>query len=408
MTALADSELRRMQSLRLQMLELHPFWGHLLVQCRLVPAPDLPTFAATDCVRTIWFNPSWTQTLPLPQLGFVLAHEIGHHVFESAARRNGRNPYLWNCATDYTINSMVAALHSDEPRTPLYLPPNGYIRGVGKIAILLDRRFDGTVAEAIYEQLLREAPPSAGNTLVLELPGGGSVRVADHGGGIDIHLPVDLSPQDQAELADRIDAAAHAWRHNARRGHSPGHVSRFLAGDANGRICWQRVLAQFVGQATARADYSRSHPNRRYLLDDIVVPGLWSQGLPEAVVVVDTSGSMSAQVLNQAACEIATLAAMLPEILVLTADAKVHEVVPSRELPAFLAKRRFKGGGGTDHRPVFAWLKEHQHHPELFIGITDLYTTLPERKPGYPVLWVVPARHGDAAFGKVVVVEAVG
>jgi len=33
------------------MLEVHPFWGYLLLQVRLLPVCELPTFAATDCIR---------------------------------------------------------------------------------------------------------------------------------------------------------------------------------------------------------------------------------------------------------------------------------------------------------------------------------------------------------------------
>jgi hypothetical protein len=47
------AESRRFSMLRIQLLDCHPFWGHLLLQMRLVPAPDLDALAATDCVRHI-------------------------------------------------------------------------------------------------------------------------------------------------------------------------------------------------------------------------------------------------------------------------------------------------------------------------------------------------------------------
>lgn len=101
LAAICAAEARRVSVLRMQMQELHPFWGYLLMQVRMVPSPGLPAFAATDCVRRVWFNPLRTRHLGLAQLGFVLAHEAGHQVTASAERRRGRDPHLWNCATDY-------------------------------------------------------------------------------------------------------------------------------------------------------------------------------------------------------------------------------------------------------------------------------------------------------------------
>lgn len=403
-------ELQRLTALRMELLELHPFWGHLLVQVQLVPAPGLPSFAATDCVRTIWFNPHWTQKLTLRQLGFVLAHEIGHHVLESLGRARGRNPHLWNCATDYAINRMVAAIPGTEPGTPLYQRPDGHYRDIGQIDILFEPRYDGLVAEAIYLHLLENPPNWLMQPLAVCLPGqpgqgDDTVTVQGHGGGLDVHLPAGLSDADRELLQERVRGAVAAWWQSERRGDVPRGLERAIDQMRPGRVPWQRLLARFVGQATARDDYSMARPNRRYLLEDMVVPGLWSEQVGQVVVAVDTSGSMTPQLLAQAAGELAALYQEIPEVMVITADAKVQQVVQARDLPVFLAQRRWKGGGGTDHRPVFAWLAEKRIVPELFVGITDLFTAVPERRPGFPVLWVVPQKHGKVAWGQVVVME---
>jgi predicted metal-dependent peptidase len=52
--------------------------------------------------------------------------------------------------------------------------------------------------------------------------------------------------------------------------------------------------------------------------------------------------------------------------------------------------------------PVFEWIRERRLQPELFIGMTDLFTELPTRRPAFPVLWLVPQRHGVAPWGTVV------
>jgi predicted metal-dependent peptidase len=401
-------EAARMSALRMQMLELHPFWGYLLLQVRLVPALGLPCFAATDCRRHIWYNPLWTRHLSYPQLGFVLAHEVAHHVLASLDRARGRDPHLWNCATDYAINRIVAGMRGPgrNPQ-PLYAFPDGTYPDLGQVRSLWNPRYDGLTAEAIYEHLAAHAPPTVTVRVQVTLPldaggSGSSPTVQDHGGGIDIHLPEGLTPHERDELLDRVKGALEAWRQDGRRGDLPSGLERAVDAQGPGRVPWQRLLARVVGQAVARDDYSFAQPNRRYLQEDLVVPGLYSDAVGEVIVAVDTSGSMSAAQLGVVAAELASLHALVPELTVLVADAKVQQVVRARELPAFLKGLRFRGGGGTSHLPVFEWIRERRLQPELFIGMTDLFTELPTRRPAFPVLWLVPQRHGVAPWGTVV------
>jgi len=111
---------------------------------------------------------------------------------------------------------------------------------------------------------------------------------------------------------------------------------------------------------------------------------------------------MTADVLAQAADELAALLAETSSVTVVVADASVHEVVPPAAVKAWLAARRVRGGGGTDHRPVFAWLAEERRRPDVFIGLTDLHSRFPERPPPYPVVWVTPPDPGPAPWGRVV------
>jgi predicted metal-dependent peptidase len=403
--AIAAAELERVSALRMQMLQLHPFWGYLLLQVRIVPAPDLECLAATDCVRHIWFNPERTRHLSNAQLGFVLAHEVGHQLYATADRRRGRNPQLWNCATDYAINRIVAAIeHPARYGAPLYDPPQGDIPGLGEIRILLDPRWDGKIAEAIYEYLAAdELPDPVSVTLSLDLDGRITVpNLTDHGGGIDIHLPEDLTPAQRDELHGRITAAVEAWSRAPRRGDMPADLVREITGAGRARVPWQRLFRRFTGQATARDEYSLTRPNRRYLAHDLLVPGLHSDRAGEVIVAVDTSGSIHPDQLEAIAAELHALEQTVEHMTLLVADAKLQQVVEDADVPAFLRERQLRGGGGTDHRPVFHWIAEHHRHPDLFIGLTDLYTRLPDRRPPFPVLWVVPEDHGDAPWGTVV------
>jgi predicted metal-dependent peptidase len=394
MSAVAPlDEAARISAQRMRLLELHPFWGYLLMQVRIVADPALPAIAATDCVRHIWYNPILTRALDPDQLGFVLAHEVGHAVYASFERARGRIPVLWNMATDYAINRIVAAIPHPGGRGALYRPVPG---------ILLDRRYDGLIAEAIYERLVEEG--RGGRSTPVTVNG---VPASDHGGGLDVHVPGELSSEDREALADRVRAAiAHAEAQPS-RGDVPGDAVRAV-GPGRSRVPWRRVFRRFVTAALTRDEYDPRKPNLRWATQGFVVPTLAGERVGTVVVALDTSGSMGPDQLAAACAELRALAREVQDLRLVVADARVQEVVTLDTLEAWLTRGRAKGGGGTDHRPVFDWMRANRVVPDVFIGLTDLYSTFPDRAPPYPVVWVTPSHHGKAPFGKVIEVRGDG
>ena len=45
------------------------------------------------------------------------------------------------------------------------------------------------------------------------------------------------------------------------------------------------------------------------------------------------------------------------------------------------------GGGGTDFRPVFDYIKNNSINPACMLYLTDMYGSFPQEAPQYPVLW---------------------
>ena len=66
----------------------------------------------------------------------------------------------------------------------------------------------------------------------------------------------------------------------------------------------------------------------------------------------------------------------------------------------------FGGGGGTDHNCVFEYIDRHHLHPGVFVGLSDLFSFFPDKKPPYPVLWVTPEIHGMPPWGKVIALRS--
>lgn len=423
---LCQAERKRLASLRFQLLESHPFWGYLLLQMKLIFQPDLPTFAATDCLHTIWFNPNLTQQLSFKQLGFVLVHEICHSVFASMQRRGNRDPHLWNCATDYAINRIIMQIPQTPSwsRKPLYELPVIKL-GRSSKSVLYDSQFDDMAAEMIYEKLAEEELQNPTMILLkLNLPGNGEEEgdysdgegennghgqrsivfpnVSNHHGGVDVHIPIDLSPAQQEELFERIRAATEAWRKSSNRGHLPENEIRHLLPQRS-RVPWNRILRQYAAQALAKEDYSLARPNKRYLMNDVVVPGLHSESVNLVVISLDSSGSMNEEALGKAMAEISKISDLVSEVLVIVSDCKIHQVVNTNELPAFVKEMKVKGGGGTSHLPVFEYIAEKHLQPDLFIGITDLESHFPDKAPVFPVIWLTPEDTSEEApWGRVI------
>ncbi len=155
------------------------------------------------------------------------------------------------------------------------------------------------------------------------------------------------------------------------------------------------MLHTYAGQTLLKEDYSLSPPHRRWLQYDIIRPSLRSEGIAQLVIALDTSGSTQ-PILEDFAAEIAKLHTHSEETLILTCDAAIHQVVKTKEVPAFLNSLTLRGGGGTSHRPIFQWLKDHHVQPDLLVALTDLHSVFPEEPPAYPVLWVTKEDHGTA------------
>ena len=134
----------------------------------------------------------------------------------------------------------------------------------------------------------------------------------------------------------------------------------------------------------------------------LYLPGLKSEELPPIVVAVDTSGSVRPSELAEFAAEITAILEEHPSTTcqVIYCDHKVTNVeeFTSDDLPLTLHP---KGGGGTEFKPVFDWVAEHDIIPSCLIYLTDMQVSRFPDAPEYPVLWVRTDKRGiKAPFGE--------
>ena len=173
------------------------------------------------------------------------------------------------------------------------------------------------------------------------------------------------------------------------QGRAPGAVEETIRSAHAGTLDWRALLRRFMTDA-AKSDYSWSVPNRRFIDSGLYLPSIRSDGMDAIAVIVDTSGSVDTDALAAFWSEVREVAAEIrPErVIVLQVDAAVQdasEYAPD-DLPGEIAVR---GRGGTDFRPGFGWLDEHDVRPAVCLYFTDMKcSSYPETEPGFDVVWV--------------------
>jgi predicted metal-dependent peptidase len=359
-----------------------PFFATLALQTDVhfkKPEEAIGPTAWTDGLR-VYFNENFASSLSREEFTAVLMHELLHIAFLHVPRRQGRKPLRWNKAADYAINWLIAKEAERVGRTfgkPKFVLPDG---------ALLDQKWADMSAEQIYAKLEEEHSEDD-----------------DEFGLIGDILKEDASIGNDRVIAEVKQRLAQAVQAAKLRGTLPAGVERMVSDILNPPRDWRRELADLV--ETFPADFTFNPPDRRFHDADFVLPSLGGEQV-ELAVAFDTSGSISPEELKLYLSEVVGLMQQFDHVKlrVLTCDAAVHEDVELEEqdIDSFTQRVRFKGGRGTDFRPVFERLGNDR--PRMLVFFTDGYGTFPSREPDYPVLWVLTPNSIDmdkVPFGRV-------
>ena len=388
----AEAILTKLTAARTRLILDKPFLGALVLRLPLRAAkPQHCPTSATDA-RHLYYNPQYIEALSLEQTQFVLAHEALHCALAHFARRQHRNRQRWDLACDYAINPLLL-------RDGLKPPPG--------VNVMLG--FEEMTAEEIYpyiqdnpaedpmdqhwydgESSPSSAPPTEQPTTESPAESNPEPEFDANAGGAP---PPPALTQDerqtlQVQWQQRLAGAAQQAQ---QAGKLSGALARLVDHLLQPQLPWRMLLAQYM-TALARDDFNYTRPSRRE--GEAIFPSLRSHHL-EVTVVLDVSGSITAQELQLFLAEINAIKGQLRSRLTLhTCDSQlaahgpwVFEPWEPLSLPDTL-----KGGGGTDFRPVFHWLGQAPTPPDLLIYFTDAKGQFPPQEPVFPVLWLVKGK----------------
>jgi predicted metal-dependent peptidase len=217
------------------------------------------------------------------------------------------------------------------------------------------------------------------------------------GGAFDEILPPPVDPVtgevDLPEEHEFQEAVARAAAVAKAIGKLPASIQRLVDEILTPQVDWRDHIRLLVtGKIGARGETWKRPNRRRLVLNPIMIlPGKRGYGCEMVVVGVDTSGSIGDRELAVFLAEVSgILSDVKPRrIVVIGCDADVSQVDEVTSLDEFegLRAKGIKGGGGTDFRPVFDYVAEHQLRPEALIYCTDLLGVFPAEAPVYPVVW---------------------
>lgn len=322
--------------------------------------------AAVDAsLGEIYVNPA--AGLSKEEWKFVLAHEFLHAGLAHHKRCLGRDKYLWNVACDYVINDWLSEMHIGT------MPEDG---------LLYDKELHGMSAEAIYDLIVKEMRKFKKHATFRGF-GHGDI-MSDHGpsfGGLNkdtAHKGISLDEFFKNALREGLDFCS-----TNTRGYLPAGLVAEIRALSMPPIPWEVELGKWFDYQFPPLEKHRTYarPSRRQgATPDIPRPSyaLREQDLENRTfgVVVDTSGSMSFQLLGQALGSIASYAVSkdVPYVRVIFCDAAAYDV--GYLSPDDIAGRvRVTGGGGTVLQPAVTLLEEAMDFPAdaPILIITDGY-----------------------------------
>jgi predicted metal-dependent peptidase len=314
--------------------------------------------AAVDAeAREIYMNP--LAGLDPMECRFVMAHELLHVGLSHQARRQGRDPYLWNVACDYVINGWLIEMEVGDPPA---------------LGLLHDPELKGLSAEAVYDRIVTDLRRYR-KLMTLRGPGECDILPGRTPGWWEGGQGVELDAFYRRCLTQGL------FCHQEQcRGLLPAGLVQEIEALSQPPVPWDVELAQWFDHHFPPRERRRSYarpsrrqastpdiPRPRYLPADDETPRTFA-------VLLDTSGSMDRELLGKALGAIASYGAAreVEAVRLVFCDAAAYDQGYVR--PEEIAGRvRIKGRGGTILQPGLDLLDQAGDFPRAgpVLIITD-------------------------------------
>jgi predicted metal-dependent peptidase len=398
----AEAQQKAIESIivsRVGLLINNPFWGNIASRLILVPDPgNWCKTAATDG-RHIFFSSEFVNKLKPKEVTFLVGHEVLHAVYDHVgdfSRLNGRNVKLFNVACDFVVNQDLVEYKIGERITT--------------VPVLYDKKYNGMIAEEVYEDLFKNAKKVSIEDLEklllddhLDTDGSGD------GDGDDDGRPR-LSAEERQQIKDELKESLLSAAQSVGVGNVPMGIRRMLKDLTEPQMDWKQILQQQI-ESQVKNDFTYMRPSRRGWSCDAILPSMKHEPAVEAFVTMDMSGSISDKEIKVFMSELIGIMQQHQsfKIGVCTFDTKVYNYQEYTE-DNFeeIYNYEIMGGGGTDFGCVFKFLEENEIETKQIVFLTDGECYNWGNPDLAPTLWLIKNNHNKgivAPFGTTIYME---
>lgn len=345
---------------RVKMIQDHAFFGTLAVRMDLIDASEWCRTLATDG-RKIYYNREFVKSLSVDEILFGLAHEVLHAAYDHLGRSAGLDRQLANMAQDYIVN---------------YTLVKNNIGRMIKGGLYSEDFTDEMTSEQVYT-ILKERQVEIQMTLDdhLELGEGSGDDNEDgngNGSGQTITVTVDgdengppvLTEEELEEIREDVKTAVMNAAQAAGAGRVPAGIARLIKDLTEPKMDWREYLETYIKSAI-KDDYTFTRLSRRSWSTNVILPGMDELEKIDIAVCIDTSGSMTEEMLRDFLSEVKGIMTQFEDfkLRLWTFDTKVYDYkVFTPENVDEIIEYPMSGGGGTDFEVNWSFMAD----PEVF------------------------------------------
>jgi predicted metal-dependent peptidase len=352
-----DNDAReKLISARVCLLLNSPFFGNLCTRLRLINSNSWLKTAATDG-KNFYYNSHFINMLGDKEVEFLFGHEVLHVAYEHIYRRDSRHPQLWNIACDYAVNQDLVKCKIGTLITT--------------VPALYDKKYTNWSAEKIYDDLYENAEKIDISDLISKL--------------IDNHLdgennssngnPVELSEEEKQQIRDEFREAMIAAAQQTSGSDIPSGIKQIIEELTEPKINWRELLRSQI-LSTIRSDFTWMRPSKKGWHVDAIMPGSNCLETIDIAVALDTSGSISAQMIRDFLSEVKGIMDNFEDfkLHLFCFDTSIYNSVTYQsDNLTDINEYEVMGRGGTDFECVFTYLKDNDIEPQKLVFLTDGY-----------------------------------
>lgn len=424
----------------IKLRSIRQFYSAIYESMEKIMAESVPTMGVST--NKLYYNKDFIDKTSFEELMFINLHEIAHIALMHVARRENRDPDLWNIACDLYVNQclleefrlVIGRVSSISGIVDIKPPEDGcYCTSIDTekdyveyIYAELEKQgkengyFSDSGESREYKFNYRGQADRSSNTRY------GSFNATDNNKHFKFEIKIqrssgykhgdlkdegeDQSNKDQKSRKIISDAVVRSEMLGNMVGDGDSKIERIVKELLKSRIDWKKLLKKYLTEYLS-TDSSFSKPDKRMYYQKAIYPGQVceeSDHISGIKVCIDVSGSISDDDLSRFYYQVSDI---LKKFKV---DAElVYWDTFVQSVGSFNSYKEFKrvdcyGGGGTNPAVVFEYFKSKKESPKVILMFTDGYfytdwDSEVNRKKYKDTIWVMTKDHNEKfnpSFGK--------